>query len=80
MTREDREHEIADHVATSMRSFHGSTVQLVHGSKDNLVPEQVWRENEERLNQANVKAQAHSFPGGHAIDPVILARCMEQVG
>ncbi len=62
------------------RTFQQSTVQLVHGSKDDLVPEQVWRENAERLSRANVKAQAHSFPGGHAIDPVILGRCMEQAG
>lgn len=62
------------------RTFQRSTVQLVHGSKDDLVPEQVWRENVERLSRANVKAHAHSFPGGHAIDPVILGRCMEQAG
>ena len=136
MTREDREHEIADHidyldslyatlrmetgdiplrvlgfsqgVATVSRwlahgrspaaqavlwggalppeltaprlkqAFGSGTVDLVHGSQDQLVTEAVFRSNAERLQRAAIPVRPHAFPGAHTLDPVILARCFEQ--
>ena len=51
-------------------------VDLVYGEQDKLVPERVFRDAEERMRSAALKVSTHMFPGGHALDPVILARCM----
>ena len=57
-------------------AFNGMRVDLVHGLRDELVPEAQFRSNEERLVRAEVPVTTHVFPGGHKLDPVILDRCM----
>ena len=52
-------------------------IDLVHGKQDKLVPERVFRDAEERLGSAALALRTHTFPGGHALDPVILSRCMK---
>ena len=52
-------------------------IDLVHGEQDKLVPERVFRDAEERLRSAALTLRTHTFPGGHALDPVILSRCMK---
>ena len=60
-------------------SFLGSRVDLVHGNNDELVPASVQQSNEQRLMRAGVDIHAHRFPGGHALDQLILARCMAEM-
>ena len=138
MTREDREHEIADHVAyldalhTSIvlevgdlplgvlgfsqgvatvarwitmghvrphrlvlwggslppeltkqqlaNALASTQVDLVHGKHDELVPASILRNNEACLQRSGIAVRCHEFPGGHRLDPVILARCMAGLG
>lgn len=58
----------------------GGVVDLVHGTRDQLVPETTFRANEELLMRSGLTVRTHLFPGGHALDPVLLARCMEHAG
>jgi len=56
-------------------AFHGCSVDLVHGEQDALVPRAQWEQNAERLVLAGIAVERHLFPGGHALDPVVLRRC-----
>jgi predicted esterase len=56
-------------------AFHGCRVDLVHGEQDALVPRAQWEQNAERLALAGIAVERHLFPGGHALDPVVLRRC-----
>lgn len=58
-------------------SFRTTGIDLVQGTQDRLVNEAVFRSNSERLQRASVNVRPHRFPGGHTLDPVILARCFE---
>lgn len=59
------------------QGFAGNVVDLVHGTQDQLVTEAIFRSNGERLQRAGIAVRTHVFPGGHNLDPVILARCFE---
>ena len=55
---------------------HWSTwrIDLVHGTEDTVVNEEKLLQNEAKLRAAGLKWDTHRFPGGHALDPVILRR------
>ena len=55
-------------------------VDLVHGKHDELVPASILRNNEACLQRSGIAVRCHEFPGGHRLDPVILARCMAGLG
>lgn len=61
-------------------SFERSTLELVHGTRDPVVPEATLRSNEDRLTRCGLNVRTHVFPGGHVLDPVILARCFGEPG
>lgn len=52
-------------------------VDLVHGTEDELVPMTSFRSNQERLAATGAHLKTHLFQGGHRLDPLVLARCME---
>lgn len=57
------------------RAFGSCRVDLVHGEQDTLVPSVQWEQNTERFAAAGITTERHLFPGGHALDPVVLRRC-----
>lgn len=60
------------------QGFLNTAVDLVHGTTDQVVPEPTFRSNVEHLQRAGIVTRTHLFPGGHNLDPVILARCFEE--
>lgn len=60
------------------RTFQAMRLDLVHGSRDEVVTETIFRGNEERLTRAGLQVHTHTFPGGHHLDPVILSRFMDE--
>lgn len=49
-------------------------IDLVHGDKDTLVPNEVFVKNERTLVKAGLRPNIHRFEGAHALEPVLLER------
>lgn len=56
--------------------WHRTSVTLVHGEQDALVPETVLAVSEARLRAAGVPHAIQRFPGGHALDKLLLQRIL----
>ncbi len=59
-------------------AFKHTAIDVVHGIQDQLVTEATKLSTIERLHRAGVTVREHTFPGGHVLDKVVLARCFEQ--
>lgn len=51
-------------------------VQVVHGTRDTLVPKNVADHTMARLSEAGVEHTIAVFDGGHELEPVTLGRCL----
>jgi len=62
--------------ARIMERFTGMHVQLVHGTDDKLVPATVTDLSLQTLKAAGVRATVVKYEGGHDLEQVTLARCL----
>jgi len=56
--------------------FAGSHVQLIHGSNDTLVPIAAVEHSQRTFKDAGVRSTVVKYEGGHDLEPVLLARCL----
>ncbi len=66
--------EIDQHIMRARLSR--THVDVIHGTKDALVPRAIAEQTVTRLSAAQVAHTLHQFEGGHDLEPVLLKRCL----
>ncbi|MFT3886032.1 MAG: hypothetical protein QM724_11550 [Flavobacteriales bacterium] len=56
------------------RALRGTSIHLVHGEQDKVVPVDVLAQSEARLREAGIPCTTHGYAGGHALDALTLKR------
>lgn len=60
------------------QAWAGTTVDVVHGTQDTIVPREQADRTAAQLRDAGVRHTLHQYDGGHALDPYLLRQLIDR--